>query len=316
MTTRKPRNIAGLVLAAFLLGAPGASRAEGPAAPAVVPDNAATLNAPATDNAAGLTTVPDNAAALNATTDNAAAPAVVPDNGTTVSTPPGTDAQPPPPAEEEPEMREPSFAAESPPAPRVADPIEPVNRGVFYVNDKLYRWVLKPVAKGYAFVVPEGARVAVRNFFFNLATPIRAVNALLQGKIKATGTELARFGINSTVGFGGFFDAAKEWGLRRTDEDTGQTFGVWGIGNGFYIVLPLLGPSTARDTVGIVGDVLLDPTTYLLRPRDAIYARVIRSENDLSFRLDEYEELTAAAVDPYVAVRNAYIQHRAKRVRE
>lgn len=213
-------------------------------------------------------------------------------------------------------MREPAFAAESPPPPKVADPIEPLNRGIFYLNDKLYLWLLKPVAKGYSFVVPEGARIAVRNFFFNLATPIRAVNALLQGKVRATGTELARLGINSTVGFAGFFDAAKAWGLERTDEDTGQTLGAWGIGNGFYLVLPLLGPSTARDAVGILGDTYLDPTTYLLRPRDAIYARIIRSETDLSFRLNEYEELTAAAVDPYVAVRNAYIQYRAKRVEE
>jgi phospholipid-binding lipoprotein MlaA len=278
MNTRNPRHIAALVLAALLLGAPETSRGDGPGA----------------DNAAALTPALDNAAALTPALDNAAAP----------------------PSGEEAGFGEPSFAAESPPPLTVADPIEPVNRGIFYVNDKLYRWLLKPVAKGYAYVVPEGVRVGVRNFFSNLATPIRVVNTLFQGKVAATGTELARFGINSTIGMAGFFDAAKDWHLDRKDEDTGQTLGFWGLGNGFYLVLPILGPSTARDTVGIVGDAFLDPLTYLLRPRDAVYTRVLKTENDLSFRLDEYEELIASSVDPYVAVRNAYIQIRAKRVGE
>jgi phospholipid-binding lipoprotein MlaA len=204
---------------------------------------------------------------------------------------------------------------EGPPSPTIADPIEPVNRGIFYVNDKLYRWVLKPVAKGYKYVVPEGVRIAVRNFFFNLGTPIRAVNALLQGKIKDTGTELARFGINSTIGMAGLFDAAKDFHLTRKDEDAGQTLGVYGLGNGFYLVLPILGPSSARDAVGLVGDTFLDPTTYLHRDA-AIGMRVVRSETDLTFRINEYEELTDAAVDPYAAVKDVYIQYRAKKVRE
>ncbi len=284
MTIPSPRHVAALFLSALLLGAPGASRGAGSDA-----DNAFF---PVADNA--LLPVADNA--LLPAADNAAAfPAA---------------------GGEEPEMREPSFAAESPPVPGVADPIEPVNRGIFYVNDKLYRWVLKPVAKGYSYVVPEAVRTGVRNFFSNLGTPVRAVNTLLQGKIKETGTELARFVINSTVGMAGFFDAAKDWRLERKDEDTGQTLGAWGLGNGFYLVLPFLGPSTARDAVGTVGDSFLDPLAYLLEPRDAIYARVLRAENELSFRLNEYDELTGAAVDPYVAVRDAYIQYRAKRVRE
>ena len=198
----------------------------------------------------------------------------------------------------------------------IADPIEPVNRGIFYVNDKLYRWVLKPVAKGYKYVMPEGARIAVRNFFFNLATPIRAVNTLLQGKIKDTGTELARFGINSTIGMAGLFDAAKDFHLARKDEDTGQTLGFYGLGNGFYLVLPILGPSSARDTVGLAGDTYLDPTTYLLSWEAALGMRFVRAETDLTFRINEYEELTDAAVDPYAAVRDVYIQYRAKKVRE
>jgi phospholipid-binding lipoprotein MlaA len=213
-------------------------------------------------------------------------------------------------------IREPSFGDEAPPPSRVADPIEPVNRGVFVVNDTLYHWLFKPIAKGYAYVVPEAVRIGVRNFASNLATPIRAVNTLLQGKFAATGTELARFAINSTVGMAGFFDAAKDWDLHRKDEDTGQTFGVWGIGNGFYLVLPVLGPSTARDAVGLVGDSFLDPLSYLPTWTERLAARGIRSENHLSLHLNDYDELTGSAVDPYVAVRDAYIQFRARRVRQ
>ncbi len=205
---------------------------------------------------------------------------------------------------------------EEAPLPTIADPIELVNRGIFYLNDKLYRWVLKPVAKGYKYVMPEGVRISVRNFFFNLATPIRAVNTLLQGKIKDTGTELARFGINSTIGMAGLFDAARDFHLIRKDEDTGQTLGVYGIGNGFYLVLPILGPSSARDTVGLAGDTFLDPTTYILSWEAALGMRFVRAETDLTFRINEYEELTDAAVDPYAAVKDVYLQYRAKKVRE
>ena len=213
------------------------------------------------------------------------------------------------------DLREPDFGRE-PPAPTVSDPIEPVNRAIFFVNDKLYRWLLKPVAKVYSNVVPEGARIAVRNVFLNLGTPIRAVNALLQGKPAATGTELLRLVINSTLGFGGLGDPAKEFHLERKSTDTGLTLGTYGLGHGIYIVLPLLGPSSARDAVGVLGDTYLDPLSYLLAPRAALAARFARSTTDLSFRIDEYEELTDAAVDPYAAVRDAYIQYRAKRLKE
>lgn len=218
-------------------------------------------------------------------------------------------------AGEDADLREPSFGEESPPV-AVSDPIEPVNRGIFYVNDKLYRWVFKPVAKGYKYVLPEGVRIAVRNFFLNLGTPIRAANTLLQGKLVATGTELARFGINSTIGMAGFFDAAKQFDLARKEEDTGQTLGVYGLGHGMYVVLPILGPSSVRDAAGIIGDTFLDPLTYLPTTEGAIAARAVRSETDLTFRINEYDELTGAAVDPYIAVRDAYIQYREKRVKE
>jgi len=257
--------------------------------------------------------VADNAAVQDIPAD--VSPLPLPDTADLSSSPDDAAAQDNTAAGEEAEIREPSFGGESP-APEVSDPIEPVNRGIFYVNDKLYRWVLKPVAKGYAYVVPGEVRIAVRNFFFNLSTPIRAANALLQGKIKDTGTELARFGINTTIGIAGLFDAAKEFHLTRVDEDTGQTLGVYGLGPGFYLVLPILGPSDARDAVGLVGDTYLDPLTYLLSFEWSLGAQFVRSQTDLTFRINEYEELVDAAVDPYAAVKDFYLQYRAKKIKE
>jgi len=300
MGARNLRRVIAILAAGILLVASGDSYGAGPGVQTCtsetspVADNEAVQDIPADvsplpfPDTADLSSSPDNAAAQ----DNTAAS-----------------------AGEEMEIREPSFGGESP-APEVSDPIETVNRGIFYVNDKLYRWVLKPVAKGYKFVVPDPVRVSVRNFFLNLGTPIRAMNALLQGKFGDTGTELARFGINSTIGMAGLFDAAKEFHLTRKDEDTGQTLGVYGLGPGFYLVLPILGPSGARDAVGLVGDTYLDPLTYLLSFEWALGAQFVRSETDLTFRINEYEELTDAAVDPYAAVKDFYIQYRAKKIKE
>jgi phospholipid-binding lipoprotein MlaA len=206
---------------------------------------------------------------------------------------------------------------EEPPAPSVADPLEPLNRALFVVNDKAYFWVMKPVARGYAAAVPEGVRLSVRNFFSNLATPIRLVNNLIQGKVRRSGVELLRFAINSTIGMAGFFDPAKnDFLLEKRDEDLGQTFGRYGMGHGVYLVLPLLGPSSLRDAAGLVGDAVLDPVNYLGDVNAVLGAKAFKAENEISLRIGEYEELTKAAVDPYAAVRDAYIQYRAKQVRE
>lgn len=204
----------------------------------------------------------------------------------------------------------------SPPA-TVADPIEPVNRAIFTFNDKAYYWFFKPVAKGYNVVVPQGVRVAVRNFFSNLATPIRVANNLLQGKFRATGTELLRFTINSTIGMAGFLDPAHDgFHLERKDADLGQTLGRYGLGQGMYLVLPILGPTTLRDGAGRAGDLFLDPISYIHPTEAAVGVNAYKSENDLSLRIGEYEDLTGSALDPYVAARDAYAQHRAGKVRE
>jgi len=202
-------------------------------------------------------------------------------------------------------------------SPSIADPLEPVNRALFVFNDKAYFWVMKPVARGYRAVVPKGVRVSVRNFFSNLLMPVRFVNNLLQGKIRNCGAELARFTINTTIGIGGLFDPAKnDFHIEPRIEDLGQTFGRYGLGHGFYIVLPLLGPSSLRDAAGLAGDAFLDPVNYAGESEEVVLGiQVFKAENDLSLRIGEYEDLKSSAVDPYVAVRDAYSQYRAKQVR-
>ncbi len=194
----------------------------------------------------------------------------------------------------------------------VYDPIEKWNRGVFKFNDALYVWVAKPVVDGYKAVVPEPGRVGVSNVFDNLAMPVRGVNCLLQGKGKAAGTELNRFLINTTVGILGVRDAANDdYEIAPPPpEDFGQTLAVWGLGDGCYLVWPLLGPSTVRDSGGMVGDYFLDPVTYI--PPWAVRLGVsgVRGVNSASFSLKEYDTIRTEAVDPYAAVRDGYRQYR------
>lgn len=198
----------------------------------------------------------------------------------------------------------------------IADPLEPINRVFFQFNDTLYYWVVKPVSTIYGHVVAEGIRISFRNFFKNLSAPVRVVNNLLQGKVKNTGIELARFTINSTAGILGFGDPAKDMGLMAAEEDLGQTLGVYGIGNGIYIHWPILGPSSLRDTVGIVGDAFLEPMTYLAsgRPRVGVGVYAGRRVNDSSLTLGDYELFKKTSLDPYTAIRNAYFQFRQGRV--
>ena len=206
---------------------------------------------------------------------------------------------------------------EKAPPPSLADPLEPVNRALFVFNDKAYFWVMKPVAQGYRAIVPEVMRISVRNFFANLAMPIRFVNNLLQGKIRNSGVELLRFTLNTALGFGGLFDPAKDdYSLEPRREDLGQTFGKYGLGHGLYIVLPLLGPSSLRDATGLLGDIFLGPFNYLGDREIVIGATVLEAENEVSLTIGEYEDLKKSAIDPYVAVRDAYIQFRAKKVKE
>jgi phospholipid-binding lipoprotein MlaA len=200
---------------------------------------------------------------------------------------------------------------------QIADPLYPWNIAMYHFNDKLYFWVLKPVAKGYSSVFPEDIRIAAGNFFYNLLTPVRFVSDVLQFKMKNAGNELVRLVYNSTAGVFGLVDAAKtDFNISRHDEDLGQTFGTYGIGHGFYIVWPFIGPSSLRDTVGLVGDAFLTPVYYVTPWEASMGIEAYDRVNDTSLHIGDYEDLKEAAVDPYVAIRDAYTQHRKKKVEE
>jgi len=193
----------------------------------------------------------------------------------------------------------------------VADPLEPWNRLMYHFNDKLYFWLVKPAARGYNRIFPEPVRVSVRNFFTNIEMPIRFVNCILEAKLKCAGIELARFGINSVAGIGGLFDIAKDgYHIEGQQKDTGQTLGYYGIGEGIYIVWPFLGPSSLRDTVGLVGDSFLTPFDYIKPTEDAIAIGAYEYFNKASLQIGEYEDLKESAIEPYIAIKHAYIQHR------
>ncbi len=199
----------------------------------------------------------------------------------------------------------------------VADPLEPWNRLVFFLNDRLYFALAKPVAQGYGLIVPEWGRVRVRNIFDNLRTPVRFVSCLLQGKMKCAGNELARFLLNSSLGMGGMFDVANyNLQLTSSDQDLGLALGHYGIGEGIFIVWPFLGPSSARDSVGIAGDFFLYPVSYITPFEDWLVVRSYQFENDVSLRIGEYEDLTESSLDPYVAMKDAYSEYRRSKVKE
>lgn len=199
----------------------------------------------------------------------------------------------------------------------VYDPIEPFNRAMFWFNDKLYVYLLKPVARAYR-VVPEPARVSVGNFFSNLATPVRFANSLLQFRFPDAGRELGRFVVNTTWGVGGLFDPAhKHLGWNKKDEDLGQTLGYFGIPAGPYLVLPVFGPSNPRDALGRIGDGFLDPWPYVLDETwEVIAVKTYDRINWLSLDRDTYEGIKREQLDPYLFIRDAYAQRREAMIME
>ena len=200
---------------------------------------------------------------------------------------------------------------------RVFDPLSGYNRFMTGVNDKIYFYLLKPTAQGYSAIVPEGGRLAVNRFFRNLMMPVRFTNNLLQLKPKEAGTELTRFLLNTTIGFFGFFDPAEEtFNLQAYPEDFGQTLGHYGVGSGFHIVLPFLGPSNLRDTVGLVPDHFLNPATHLNDSEARLAVRGYKTVNNTSLHIGEYESLKKDAVDLYTFLRDGYEQRRDKLIEE
>ena len=194
---------------------------------------------------------------------------------------------------------------------QIADPLEPYNRVMFQINDKLYFWLLKPMAQGYNFVVAEDFRTCIANFFSNVLTPLRLVNCMLQGKFKNAETEVLRFVVNSSIGILGFGDPGKQmFNMDISNEDFGQTLGLWGFGHGFYIVWPLVASSSLRESVGFAVDLWANPIAYLQTSGATLGVGLYRRFNDLSLRIGEYEAIKEAALEPYSAVRNGYIQFR------
>jgi phospholipid-binding lipoprotein MlaA len=199
----------------------------------------------------------------------------------------------------------------------IADPLYPWNNAMYHFNDKLYFWVMKPAAKGYSSVFPQDIRIAVSNFFHNLRMPIRFVSNLLQLKIKDAGTELLRFVYNSTAGVGGLADVAKtDLKVSSSEQDLGLALGHYGIGNGFYIIWPFLGPSTLRDSIGMAGDGYLDPINHFTPWYNSTAPAAYDKVNGTSLHIGDYEDLKESAIDPYVAIRNAYVQHRQSKIKE
>ncbi len=217
------------------------------------------------------------------------------------------------------------------------DPLEPFNSMMFKFNEKVDKWVLKPVAKGYNVIMPEQIQVGFSNFIYHIRFPQRFLNNLFQGKFKGAGIEAQRFLINSAFGMVGFFDVAREeWKLQTPVEDTGQTLGFYGVKPGPYLVLPFLPPLTLRDGIGYIGDIFLNPINWLVAPlinvpeipslipysdTVGIYiaqfgARGFELVNDRSLNLEKFEGVEDVTLDLYAAVRNAYLQKRARAIQE
>ena len=190
------------------------------------------------------------------------------------------------------------------------DPVEGFNRAMFAFNEGLDSVIVKPVATGYEAVLPSPIRTGVTNFFGNIDDLFIGVNNLLQGKIPEAFSDLGRVVINTTIGLLGVLDIASDAGLEKHDEDFGQTFGRWGVGNGAYVVIPVFGPRTVRDTVGLVLDVQADPVANHRPKGDRDIALVLRLVNDRANLLAADKVVEEAALDKYSYVRDAYLQRR------
>ena len=208
------------------------------------------------------------------------------------------------------------------PAQTVPDPLESWNRLWFGFNDVFYSCFFRPLYKAYAFVTPQELRAGLKNVLHNVLFPVRFVNSILQGKFLAAGVEFGRFIVNSTVGMGGLFNITKD---KKTivpvdpdGEDFGQTLGVWGMGPGMYLVWPIIGPSNARDTVGLGVDWMMDPLLFV--PGTVTMNTVSTGIwgglrfNAADGMLDSYENIKKAAVDPYISMRDIYTKYRQTRI--
>lgn len=200
----------------------------------------------------------------------------------------------------------------------VADPLRPFNQDMFVLNDFLMLYVLEPAAKAEKAIIPWEFRTIFKNMLQNIRFPVRFVNSLLQAKWEKAGDEFASFFLNTTAGFLGMADvAASQPGLKTSPEDMGQTFAVWGWEDSSFLTLPFFGPSTLRDALGKLPDLVLDPLFWLTPGMpESIAMRGGEAVNDTSFRIGDYAAIKKASLDPYVAIRNGFIQNRQKLIGE
>lgn len=197
------------------------------------------------------------------------------------------------------------------------DPWEPYNEAMFSFNyNVLDRYFLKPAATAWDWVLPDPFQRSLSNAFDNLAMPRRVINNLLQLKLKRAGYEVTRFILNTTIGVAGLFDIAKEGGIEKSDEDTGQTMGFYGIGPGPYLILPALSPLTVRDGVGLAVDMALDPLSYVLPFAASVGRTVGNTINQRSLYLELFQNVEENTLDLYSAVRNGYLQRRQRAIEE
>lgn len=204
-------------------------------------------------------------------------------------------------------------------ATQTDDPLEPLNRSIFAFNMALDKLILKPMAQGYRYVVPEPARKGVNNFFFNLKQPLYLVNALLQGEGKTAGDISKRFLANTFWGFLGVFDVASEMNIPKKTNDFGQTLATWGWHNSSpYLVLPVFGPSNPRDTIGIGVDLALTPIDWILRNDPTLlYSRIVLENWDKREKgLDLLDNLERSSTDFYATTRSMYQQNRRNKIAE
>jgi len=203
------------------------------------------------------------------------------------------------------------YAAES-----IADPLEPVNRVTFWVNHQLYTFLLRPVSKGYEKVLPKPVRSGVFNVFDNVRFPVRFVNDALQARFPRAGQEAGRFLVNTTLGVGGIFRVSDKFPALADvpAADTAQTFAKWGIGPGCYLVLPVIGPTSVRDGVGLAGDYALNPVTWVGFFYGSWAWTIPVSVSDtvrlMPDNFSAYDAATGNALDRYLALREAYVQYR------
>jgi len=193
-----------------------------------------------------------------------------------------------------------------------SDPLESFNKTMFKVNDGVYRYGARPITKFYRAIIPRFFRKRVKNVIDNAHAPGRIINAGLQGKGDKAKRETIRFLYNSTAGLGGFWDPASKYPMISDipGEDTDQTFAAWGIDKGFYLYLPLIGPTSARGVFGRIADTLMYPFTYIEPTEASLGVYGLEQGNNLSFQLDQYEALIDSSLDPYTAIKDAYYQYR------